>query len=119
MLHYAFPYKKTGVYVVIGTLLLMAIPYRKQFARLLLPLFASALVMWIVLPRIVFPLLDVAPGGKQEMLAIPFQQTACYVVNHSEELSEWEDQAIDAVLHIETLPERYDPSSSDPVKKHV
>ena len=52
----------------------------------------------------------------REMLSIPFQQTARYVKEYDEDLDEDEITAIDTVLGIETLADRYKPNLADPVK---
>lgn len=108
--------KKTGLYVVLGTSLLLCAFFRKQLLAHLAPALACVATMWVIMPLVVFPLLDVAPGGKQEMLAVPFQQTAKYVSEHASEMEQWEYEAVDAILNMDTLAERYDPDLADPVK---
>ena len=51
------------------------------------------------------------------MLSVPFQQTARYVKEHGDEVTEEEKQIIDKILDYDTLAERYDPLLSDPVKR--
>ena len=58
----------------------------------------------------------IVPGGKREMLSIPFQMTARYVKEHPDDITEEESEVIDKMLYMETLAERYDPVSADPVK---
>lgn len=72
--------------------------------------------MYVILPLCVFPLLDVAPGGKQEALGLPFQQTARFVLEHEDEVTESEQQTIDKMLGYNDLTERYKPGWHDPVK---
>ena len=108
--------KKTGVYVVVPTLAALALIYWRAWWRLGLQALAVGGVMWVVLPQAVFPALDVAPGGKQEMLGPMFQQTARYVVEHGDEIDEDQREAIDDVLRYDTLAERYEPAWADPVK---
>lgn len=55
-------------------------------------------------------------GETQEMLSIPFQQTARYVQQYADELTDEEILAIDDVLVYDTLAQRYNPYISDPVK---
>lgn len=108
--------KKTGIYIAIPTLIVLAALYRRQWARLVAPALAAAVVMWGIMPGLVFPALNVAPGGSQEMLGTLFQQTARYVSEHGLEVSARERRAIDAVLDYDTLAERYEPGWADPVK---
>lgn len=55
-------------------------------------------------------------GGVQEALSIPFQQTARYIRNHEEELSEEEIAIIDATLDYNVIKSDYNPKLADPVK---
>lgn len=59
---------------------------------------------------------DVAPVSVSESLSLPFQQTARYVRDHGEEVTEEEREAIDAILPYDKLAELYNPSLSDPIK---
>lgn len=108
--------RKTGIYVVVPTMVVYAVLYRRFWWRALLPAVVSAAVLWGVLPGVVFPVLDVAPGGSQEILGVLYQQTARYVSLHGVEVGSRERAAIDAVLDYDTLAERYEPDWADPVK---
>ena len=108
--------KKTGVYVVIAECIFLLVVHRQRWVPIVATLFISASVMFVVLPMAVFPLLDVAPGGKQEALGIPFQQTARYISDYPDDVSAPERDAIDAVLPYDKLVSLYDPKSSDSVK---
>lgn len=108
--------KKTGIYIVIPTMVVYAVVYRRVWWRSLVPAALSAALMWGVMPNVVFPALDVVPGGRQEMLGTLFQQTARYVALHGVEMSASERRAIDDVLVVDTLNERYQPEWADSVK---
>lgn len=107
--------KKTGIYQVLVLNLFLLIFMRKVKQMIISSVFPM-LVMWIVIPYIVYPVFDVLPGGKQDMLSVPFQQTAAYVVEWENELSDKEIHIIDNVLNYDTLKERYNPLTVDPVK---
>lgn len=64
--------KKTGLYIVAPTIFVLAVAFRSHWKPLALCIVAMLMVMKLILPMIVFPLADVAPGGKQEMLAPMF-----------------------------------------------
>lgn len=51
-----------------------------------------------------------------EMLSIPFQQTARYIREHADSITDEEAEIIDAVLDYENLAQLYNPIVSDPVK---
>ena len=55
-------------------------------------------------------------GSIREALSFPFQQTARFVLEHGEEVTEDERRAIDAILDYEHLAEYYNPRISDNVK---
>lgn len=59
---------------------------------------------------------DARKGGINELLSIPFQQTARYARDYGDEVTEEEKVIIDRILNYDTLAERYDPSKSDMVK---
>lgn len=110
-------FRSEGKLIVIGTLVpalfIKRKPVRRQAAALLLlALLSGSFVTNVVCP---------AMGAKtitdtKEMLSVPFQQTARYVLEYGDEVTEEERQAIDAVLDYDSLAENYNPSLSDPVK---
>ena len=62
---------------------------------------------------------DIEPGSIGEALSFPFQQTARTVVEHGDEITQEEKEAIDAVLDYNSLAENYKPHLSDPVKATI
>lgn len=74
---------------------------------LLAEVFSASLMSWF----------NVEPGSIREALALPMQQTARYVKEFGDEVTEEERAAISAVLDYEHLAEKYDPRISDPVKE--
>lgn len=64
----------------------------------------------------VMSILHVKPGSAGDAFSLPVQQTARYVKEFGDEVTEEEKAAISAVLEYENLAENYDPSISDPVK---
>lgn len=59
---------------------------------------------------------NIEPGGIQEALSLPFQQTARYVKEHGDEVTPEEREAIKGVLAYKKLAKYYNPKISDPVK---
>lgn len=66
--------------------------------------------------RLLFPLLGFTPGSIREPLSVPFQQTARFVRDYPDEVTESEQAAIDRVIDYNDLADNYDPDLSDPVK---
>lgn len=90
---------------------------RRQYWKVFLSTFVSVvLLMQVVIPFVIYPLFDVAPGGKQEILAPIFQQTARYVTEHPTEITSSERKTIDAVLGYDHIINYYDPIIMDPIK---
>ena len=107
--------KNQGVYFVAAAgicALACCRPRLRAAAALLIPVLLFQ-VVWI---QILLPAWNVAPGGKQEVLGLLFQQTARYVSTYPEEVTEEEAEAIRAVLDYDRLPELYEPRLADPVK---
>lgn len=61
-------------------------------------------------------IMGVPKGEIAEALSIPFQQTARYVSEYSDEVTDEEKAAIDLVLPYDKIAESYDPELSDPIK---
>lgn len=108
--------KKTGLYLVIPTAIGFAIIYRSHWKRILVQVLPPILILLVAYPLIIFPLFDVAPGGKQEALGVLFQQTARYVSTYPNEVTDEEREVIDKLLTYDTLASRYDADTNDPVK---
>lgn len=70
--------------------------------------------MWV--NNLVLPHLNVRSASSKEAFSLMFQQTARVVKYEKEKLSEEEYKAINGVLDIETIGEKYIPYLSDPVK---
>lgn len=65
---------------------------------------------------VILPGLGISPSSRREMLSIPFQQTARYVRDAGDEVTDEERDAISAILDYENLGTLYNPNLSDPVK---
>lgn len=109
--------RNNGVIAVFPVLLLMgcrAAWKRKNWKRVAVAV--SAIVVYFAFNSITTNLLSIAPGGINEALSIPLQQTARYVVVYGDEVTEEERAAIDAVVDYDQLAENYQPMISDGVK---
>ena len=88
--------RHNGFYVAVVTmvgLIIFCKGNRKKCTVLLIGLVAFWQIYNAVLPRV-----GIIPGGKQEMLSIPFQQTARYVKEHGKEVTKEEKMTINKVL---------------------
>ncbi|MCI1998187.1 MAG: DUF6020 family protein [Olsenella sp.] len=108
--------KKSGAYIVIPTCLVCAVAFRGVWRQFVAQAATVAVIMWVILPHIIFPLFNIIPGGVQEPLNTLFQQTARYVMYHGDEVTDEEKEAIDAVLPYEALVINYQYDDADTVK---
>ena len=107
-------FRNEGKYVIIATCFLMAILYRKIWKKM------TGYILFFVLFSFIFSqflfAFKITPGGKREMLSVPLQQTARYVRDYADEVTEEEREAISDVVHYSKLGEDYNPDVSDSAK---
>lgn len=103
------------ILLIVGVVYLFQ--YRRYFKRILLAIAVPVLLYKTLFCSVLLPALHVAPGGIQEALSVPFQQTSRYVLTYGDEVTEEEKRAINRVLPYEKLAKLYNPELSDPVKK--
>ena len=107
--------KKINPYVCLLSMLVLLFCYFRYWKKLLLSISVLAGVT-LVLFQVLYSRGILIPGGKQEMLSVPFQQSARFVRDHPEEVTEEEYRVLDRVLGMEDLGQRYNPRNADPVK---
>ena len=109
--------KKTGIYTVIIACILtmLVVAGRKARLRLAGTVLASAIIMFLVLPGILFPLCHIEAGGKQEMIAIPLQQSALLLKEHGDELSQADRDVLEGILEPDAANKFFWPAV-DPIK---
>ena len=116
-------FRKNGLYVYLPVMLCMmaydmlwAVRKKKglvwqMWIVLCLPVILSSSVEKGIITKY-----QVVQDSPKEMFSLPFQQTARYVRDYGEEITEEERDAIAAVLNYELLPEAYEELTADPVK---
>ncbi len=109
--------KNYGFYVIIIVGIIYLVIYRKEWWKILISVGVPTVLYRVLWVAILLPLLNVAPVGKQEALSVPFQQTARYVVEHGDEVTEEEKEAINKVLPYKSLAKYYRPDLSDYIKE--
>ncbi len=108
--------KAQGAYLSVVTFVVIALVYRRQILRVLLAGVLPAVFYLTIFTGIILPSAGVAVSGKQEMFGFMFQQTAKYVVEYADEVTEEEAAVIDAILPYDQLAELYNPNNQDDVK---
>ena len=111
--------RSNGAYVLIPCALILAVAAivrrGRGLGRLALALIVPCLLN-VGYQKLLLPALDIPAGSVAEALSVPFQQTARYLRDHPDDVTEEERAVIGGVLDVEALPELYDPDLSDPVK---
>lgn len=111
-------FRNDAKYIVLFSFLLCFLLFWKNskkhivYAALLISLFLSSQVF-----SNIFVSLGYMPGSIREMLSVPFQQTARYIRDYGDEVTEEEKEAIAFVLDYDSLAKKYDPNRSDAVKE--
>ena len=104
-----------GIYIVILEVLLLLILYTKDRKAILLAA-APPIIVAILLQKVIMPLYDVEPAGKQELYGTLFQQTAYYLRQHPADVTTTELDAINGVINADTITIKYIWNKTDAVK---
>lgn len=107
---------KYGVYVVLASGLYLIIQQRKQWKTLVPILLIPVILFQTVYTNMLLPACGVSPGSSVEMLSVPFQQTARYVRDHGDDVTEEEYEVLGKMFKYEELPKVYNPENVDDVK---
>jgi type II secretory pathway component PulM len=103
--------------IVIGlSLLVMIFLMGRQLRKQLILVTAAFFLVVIGFNNVLMPALKITPVSSRVLYSIPFQQTARYVKEYGDEVTEEEKEAIDAVLAYDELAKKYKPQRSDRVK---
>lgn len=107
--------RNNGIHAVLPALLLLAIRFRGVVRRRIVTTILIVLVLYEGVMRGLYPALGVQGISIVESLSVPFQQTARYVCEHPDDVTEYERQVIDTVFGYDAMS-HYDPILSDPIK---
>lgn len=109
--------RNNGIYMVFPALVMLAFVLKGEFRRNLVASAITVLLFYEGVTRVLFPALGIVELTMAESFSIPFQQTARYVYEHEDEVTEYEKQVIEETLNYDAMFE-YDPRISDPIKIH-
>ena len=110
-------FRNNGWYALLLTFLVMALLLGKKLkpaAGMILLVLVST---WI-LTHPVYDMLGVTPSEFTESLSVPVQQIA-RTITEGGTITEQQIEAINEVIDVETIPEKYTPGWSDPIKFSV
>ena len=112
--------KKTGVYIIVPSNAILLLRLARQKRGRLLGIVAAALVPLVVhvmvFPMIVYPVFNIFPGGKQEVIATLLQQSARVGIDHPDAYSEADVEVLNRVFRYSAAAELYDDHITDPIK---
>ncbi len=109
--------RNNGVYIVLPCLLAGTIFIKRGKKRnLMFIALAVCVVFNWAYGSLVLPAMHIPKGSVREALSVPFQQTARYVKEYEDEVTEEEKAAINAVLAYDWIAENYVDYGADPVK---
>ena len=110
--------KSVNAYVVAVSLALLFLAASHCWRRVLAALCCFSFCLFLAAP-VVYDWMAIGRGGRQEMFSLPFQMTARYVRDYGDDMTDEERQAVDKLLDLSTLAERYNPVFADPVKGYT
>lgn len=117
--------RNNGFYLVLALVPFVIIHFRKD-KKFLLKITSVMLIPLILFKvgytGIAFDVFGVEEGSPREMLSVPFQQTARYIIEYSDEITPEEERAILGVLGdedttLQDIADSYEPCRSDHVKR--
>lgn len=115
--------RNNGIYILFILGVFVLVLFRKNkyaLKRLGMMILIPILVFQVGVNGILFPALDITQGSIREILSVPFQQTARYIDEYEDEVTDEEAEAICAILNeggtIDEIAERYVPDRADNVK---
>lgn len=107
--------KKTSSYVTFGaTLLLLFLPHKrwKTLVASLVPPF----IVLLLIPATLYPVLRIAPGGRQEPLMVPITQVSKVFKDHGNEIPRSDWDTVNQVIDIKKARNLWIPEDADPPK---
>ena len=110
-------FRNNGKYIVLATLIVMIIAYRKYWKQYVAVL-ASCVVILFVFEHVYIPAKGYAEGPVKEALSIPLQMTARYLKEHMDEVTQEEYDVLSGMFttSLEEVAQSYHPEVSDYVK---
>lgn len=110
--------RHNGLFLVLPVVIFLGIFVfaKKQRIMIGIPLLLACAV-YLCINEFIVPIAGIGEQSKREIYSLPFQQTARYVKEHGDEVTDMERRAIDAVLDYDNLAELYNSQCSDDVKR--
>ncbi len=112
--------RNNGVYLLFVMLFIILVLMKGYRKKILISFGIPVFFLGIVLPKMIFPILDIAPGSKREMLSVPLQQIARVVKEGEVEQDDLDiiETALCSGRDYHEIIKRYDPKRADPIKNY-
>lgn len=111
-------FRNDGRYVILFTVLVLLL-YRRRYWRISLAGLGIALGFLALVEQVYMPLKNIPLGSVREAMSVPLLQTAEYVKEYADEVTEEERAVLQQVFRagdLTELADTYDSAISDPVK---
>lgn len=106
----------TGIFVVVFTGIGILFLKDKNRVKFLVAMLGCVILWFVIFPKVIYPTINVYPGGKQELYGTLFQQTGRLIRDNEEALSEEDKEIIVAILDYDTVKKAFTFNVTDPVK---
>ena len=111
-----FLFRNEGRYILLLAFILLLIFAFKRQKWVAIAGIVSVIAFTYIFTNIILTGAGVTPGSKREAYSVPFQQTARYIRDEGENVTEEEKKAISRILPYDRISQNYDPDRSDGVK---
>ncbi len=110
-------FRNDGKYIVLVSVLALLLFVKKRRKKAAV---CGVLIMLVtvLLFGVLMPAFKITPASRREALSLPFQQTARYIRDYEQEVTQAEQEAISKVLRYDVLAEKYVPENGDFVKEN-
>ncbi|MFI3201036.1 MAG: DUF6020 family protein [Eubacteriales bacterium] len=108
--------RNNGIFIVVGTLLVLLLTYRKEWKRMLFLIILCVTISGVIKGPI-YTVIGIPPSSFAESMSIPLQQVGMVIVEDGE-MGEEEEAYLRKLLAFEKVKEVYSPGYTDPYKFH-
>lgn len=108
--------KKPNAYVILVCSIILVIYARKKIGAIAAQGIIPIALCLVVVPSCVYPILNVIPGDKGEMLGTFFQQTVTYVISNEDKVSSVDKDAINKIINLDKAINHYTSNTFDNAK---
>lgn len=108
--------RNNGIYAIIPSLIALLIWIKKEEKKHVAIALLTALASFVLIVKVMFPIIGVSATSVSESLGVMFQQTARYAVEYPGEIDDYEKEVLDKNFQGMEHLYNYDPRINDPVK---